>query len=61
MKGKFLVVIYGIASLLNFFNFFNSVTNLERLAWTCSFIFAFIAMLNQIKLNSYENIEEESE
>lgn len=61
MKGKFLVVIYGIASLLSFFNFFNSVTSFERIAWTCSFIFAFSAMLIQIKLNSYENIEEESE
>ena len=61
MKGKFLVVIYGIASLLNFFNFFNSVTNFERMGWTCSFMFAFFAMLNQIKLNSYEDIEEESE
>jgi len=61
MKGKFLVVIYGIASLLNLFNFFNSLTNFERMGWICSFMFAFIAMLNQIKLNSYEDIEEESE
>lgn len=61
MKGKFLVVINGVGSLLSFLNFFNCVTNFERIAWICSFMFAFIAMLNQIKLNSYEEIDEESE
>ena len=58
MKGKVLVVINGIGSLMSGFNILNSVSNLERVAWICSFIFAFIAMLNQVDINRLNDEKE---
>lgn len=58
MKGKVLVVIYGLGSLMSGFNILNSETNLERIAWCCSFIFAFNTMLSQVEINRLNDEKE---
>lgn len=59
MKDKILVGVDALASLLSLFNVFHSSTQLEKMAWCCSCMFAFIAMMNQIQLNRCQKSEDE--
>lgn len=51
MKGKFLVIINGIGSLIGIINCINSATENEMIGWGCSAIFALTSMMTQNDLN----------
>ena len=51
MKGKYLVILNGIGSLIGIINCINSNTQYEMIGWGCSAIFALSSMITQNDLN----------